>query len=632
MIALLSAGNTPQIGQPQLVSHNPNPIPQAGQTQNGSPAQASSYNHLQQLGSKSNNFSLATSTNATPNSGNLSVPQTNPNMLRHSGPAAMQSNPYGQAGQGNPYMQQQQQPASNPYISSNKPPTSNAVFQQQGAGGSQQQHHQQGNMFHQSPQIVSSQITTNQGYYQGGGYTHQQPVYRAQQPQGAVQPGFSSYQQQPSYQQPYQHPQQQQVFHHHPQARQQQQMFSPAVYPQQQNHQMMGAQAQSSWTINYNEIQLGKELGRGAFGIVYRGRWRFTDVAVKVCQGTPSPQDLKTFRDETQLMMSLRPHRNVVQLRGVCDNPVCVVIDFVEGGSLEGRLNDKTKAVGWKQIFQWTQGIVAGMLHLHLEGIIHRDLAARNILLDGMDNALISDFGLSTQTWSSSNVKQETGFFRGPYKWMAPESLSMNQFSAKSDVWSFGVTLWEILSRRQPFEDKTIYQVKEEVLRHKLRLPLFPKWPEMFRNLLVSCWRTDPQLRPDFNTIASWVENMYKEFEKDPANFNKEDPSLSLCDMPHAKVPAVQQPQSSSQGHLVQQQHQQHLIPSQSPSQGQIHVQSHSSVAAATLICHLHKSLECLQGPSLPILLLFLTNFRQSLPILPLLNRELRLLFQGRQI
>jgi serine/threonine protein kinase len=121
-------------------------------------------------------------------------------------------------------------------------------------------------------------------------------------------------------------------------------------------------------------------------------------------------------------MMSLRPHKNVVQLRGVCPSPLCVVIDFVDGGSLESRLADKKKDVGWPKVFQWSQGIVAGLHHIHMEKIVHRDLASRNVLLDAMDNALISDFGLSAVgrngpgSMAPSNAIQEVGFFRGPYK------------------------------------------------------------------------------------------------------------------------------------------------------------------------------------------------------------------------
>ncbi len=262
-----------------------------------------------------------------------------------------------------------------------------------------------------------------------------------------------------------------------------------------------------------------KELGHGAFGVVSKGRWRFTDVAIKLIKGTPTPADMKTFQDETQLMMNLRPHKNVVQLRGVCLQPLCVVMDFVPGGSLESRLQDKSKAVSWADVFKWSLGLIAGLHHVHCEGIVHRDLAARNVLLDSLDNALLSDFGLSAMGRSATNQVQEMGFFRGPYKWMAPESLAANQFSVKSDIWSLGVTLYEILSRRLPFETKTIYEVKEEVLHHRLRLPCPQRWPEVWRNLLVSCWRTEPAMRPDTAVVATWLERMHADFEVNPASF-----------------------------------------------------------------------------------------------------------------
>lgn len=287
--------------------------------------------------------------------------------------------------------------------------------------------------------------------------------------------------------------QQQQQLHMQQQQQQQlyyQQQAAAAAAQQQQQHQPSfgyyssggalvppppyGAPATPSsqphhWGIQHADLTFGKELGRGAFGIVYKGRWRFTDVAIKVIQGTPSPEDMRTFQAETELMMNLRPHKNVVQLRGVCAHPLCVIIDFVDGGSLEGRLADKVretararvgcfsssrarvqaKPVEWPSIFRWAQGIVAGLLHIHLEGIVHRDLASRNVLLDATSNALISDFGLSAvgRPADVTNSIQQSTFFRGPYKWMAPESLMSNQFSVKSDVWSlggeYGRELWQ---------------------------------------------------------------------------------------------------------------------------------------------------------------------------------------------
>lgn len=137
----------------------------------------------------------------------------------------------------------------------------------------------------------------------------------------------------------------------------------------------------------------------------------------------------------------MRPHRNLLTLLGISSQPgkpICIVTDFVDGGSLESKLHDKGFPIDWLFIVKTVKGMAAGMHHLHQEGLLHRDLAARNVLLTEAFTPLISDFGLSTKTdkdqlrQSHNNTVKETKFFRGPYKWMAPESLSKNEFSTKT--------------------------------------------------------------------------------------------------------------------------------------------------------------------------------------------------------
>ena len=175
---------------------------------------------------------------------------------------------------------------------------------------------------------------------------------------------------------------------------------------------------------------------------------------------------------------------------------------------------------------------LVGVASLHLEGIIHRDLAARNVLIDEANNALIADFGLSVKSWvDTHNATQTRGFFRGPYKWMAPESLSHNIFSVKSDVWSFGVTFWELLSQRKPFEKYDIYYVREHVVKSHLRIPIASKWPQMIQNLLIACVRTNPADRPDFKTLGIWLESMESDYIKDPSTYDNIVPALSNDEM-----------------------------------------------------------------------------------------------------
>merc|ERR1712000_397262 len=126
--------------------------------------------------------------------------------------------------------------------------------------------------------------------------------------------------------------------------------------------------------------------------------------------------------------MSLRPHKNVVQLLGVCidrANPLCVVTDFQPNGSLHSLLKSD-KPLGWSTVVNILRGVSAGMYHLHKEKILHRDLAARNILLSASMDAMVADFGLSAKVVGEA-TKEE--YFRGALKYMAPESLKRNEFS-----------------------------------------------------------------------------------------------------------------------------------------------------------------------------------------------------------
>lgn len=290
---------------------------------------------------------------------------------------------------------------------------------------------------------------------------------------------------------------------------------SPVPTPAPTRGYVKGPDPSVKWEIEYPSLQLGKELGRGAFGVVFRGKWRLQDVAIKqLHQQSMDEAQLKEFRDEIDLMMNLRPHRNVVPLLGVCTNPktpFCLVIDFVEGGALDKLLMNHTIIIPWKMVLDICKGICAGVHHLHQERILHRDLAARNILLRNNYEPLIADFGLSKKvTPLKAGARdglvetKEAQALRGPYKWMAPESLDgSNTFSVKTDSWSYAVTMWEIISREpEPFPGLDIYQVADKVVNEHLRLTFPPNTPTKFQNVMTWCWRTNPDDRPDFLQIA----------------------------------------------------------------------------------------------------------------------------------
>jgi hypothetical protein len=254
------------------------------------------------------------------------------------------------------------------------------------------------------------------------------------------------------------------------------------------------------WDIPYEDLVLERELGRGAFGVVYKGTWRLQDVAVKQLLGSTDKRG-KRYREllaECRLMMSLRPHRNVVQLLGVSANvgkPLCIVTAIADRGSLRDLLDDKRQQLVWPLVLRMLIGIGAGVHHLHLEKVLHRDLAARNVLLTAALEPQITDFGLSAKVLDPDDYKQAE-FFRGPYKHMAPESLRDNEFSKKSDAWMFGVVAWELMTRREPHPDMDIYEAAKLIRKGATPAPL-SKLPRPLKTLLESCWLFDPAARTE---------------------------------------------------------------------------------------------------------------------------------------
>jgi len=261
------------------------------------------------------------------------------------------------------------------------------------------------------------------------------------------------------------------------------------------------------WLIDFSELKFQGDLGRGAFGIVYRGNWRNQECAIKklLITGTFSETKTKEFYDEAMLMCKLRPHVNVTTFLGLSVPPnLCIVTEFYENGSLYALLHSK-KIIEKNTISKCIKGIASGMSHLHREGIIHRDLAARNVLLSGTFEPKIADFGLSRILQSDDpNSAAKTNADTGPLKHLAPECLLRHEYSNKSDVWSYGIVIFEILTRQEPYPGLTPVVAATKV-SHGLKLELPQKavadWPE-FAPLMVQCLQFEVEARPTFNEIC----------------------------------------------------------------------------------------------------------------------------------
>jgi len=195
-------------------------------------------------------------------------------------------------------------------------------------------------------------------------------------------------------------------------------------------------------------------------------------------------------------MRNLRPHKNIAQLLGFCENPICIVIVFYPKGSLRMYLKDPANVISLELSLKFAKGIAAGIGHLHLEKLIHRDLAARNVFLNNDLEAIVGDFGMSRVGETDANV---TASSFGPIRWMAPESIQ-RIYSTKSDVWSFGVTLWEIMTRDDPFAGRTLVDVTQAVLKGEhLKVP--ESCPSNIAQVMLSCWAFSPSDRPTIDQI-----------------------------------------------------------------------------------------------------------------------------------
>eukprot|EP00741_Cyanophora_paradoxa_P023728 tig00021616_g22919.t1 len=254
-----------------------------------------------------------------------------------------------------------------------------------------------------------------------------------------------------------------------------------------------------AFEIEFGEIKLGKQVGSGAFGKVYRATWRGTDVAVKLFQANALSTDvLNEFRKEVGVLASLR-HPQIILFMAACTRPpdLAIVTEFCGRGSLWDVIHSAAP-LDFKMIVKISTEIARGMLYLHSSGLIHRDLKSANILLDDNWSIKISDFGLTRLRAHMDTVLTGQS---GTYQWMAPEVLNNQRYSEKADVFSFGIVLYELITRKLPYEGLDGMQAALGVLHRGLRPDIPPSTSPVLAKLMRSCWAQDPRERPAFEQI-----------------------------------------------------------------------------------------------------------------------------------
>ncbi|ETE65323.1 Mitogen-activated protein kinase kinase kinase MLK4, partial [Ophiophagus hannah] len=272
--------------------------------------------------------------------------------------------------------------------------------------------------------------------------------------------------------------------------------------------------------IDFQHLELQEVIGVGGFGKVYRAIWKGQEVAVKAARQDPDEDIMATaesVRQEAKFFSMLK-HPNIIELHGVSlqEPNLCLVMEFARGGPLNRALSGTFPTASgshWGHripphiLVNWAVQIARGMLYLHEEAIVpilHRDLKSSNILLlekienDDIHNKTlkITDFGLARE-WHRT-TKMSTA---GTYAWMAPEVIKSSMFSKGSDLWSYGVLLWELLTGEVPYRGIDGLAVAYGVAVNKLTLPIPSTCPEPFAKLMKECWAQDPHIRPSFTMI-----------------------------------------------------------------------------------------------------------------------------------
>jgi len=266
------------------------------------------------------------------------------------------------------------------------------------------------------------------------------------------------------------------------------------------------------WRIATSDIKLEKKLGEGAFGIVWKGRWHGKAVAVKQVKadtigGVAAVAD---FELEIGNMASLQQHENLVTFYGVTtleSGDVAAVVEFCAGGSLMDALYGK-HARGWTQERQIkiAHDAACGLAHLHRLGVIHRDVAARNVLLAKHGVAKFADFGMARSIDENEREQQTTNAV-GPLKWMAPEQMERCAYSKASDVFSFGVLLFEIFARDAPWNGMQVMVAAKNVMNGK-RMEPPDDAPVQVQQLMRMCWAHKSKRRPEMHAIQSALETL----------------------------------------------------------------------------------------------------------------------------
>eukprot|EP01104_Vermistella_antarctica_P014036 TRINITY_DN4345_c0_g1_i1.p1 TRINITY_DN4345_c0_g1~~TRINITY_DN4345_c0_g1_i1.p1 ORF type:complete len:583 (+),score=95.87 TRINITY_DN4345_c0_g1_i1:118-1866(+) len=261
-----------------------------------------------------------------------------------------------------------------------------------------------------------------------------------------------------------------------------------------------------------HEITKTGVLGDGSFGTVYKGVCRQKDVAIKVLHNQDiDAKTLEAFKKEVDIVSKIF-HPNIVLFMGACtERGHLMIVTELMQGDLETMLADEKVNLGLYTRMKMVKGAALGMTWLHSSHpmFIHRDLKTSNLLLDQNYSIKICDFGLSQVKSMGENLLDGKEGAKGTPLWMAPEVLAGHQFNEKADVYSFGIVLWEVLTRMEPFQEfENFEEFRRAVCIQHVRPNIPQETDPSIRSLIEQCWHPDPNQRPTFPDIVKALDHI----------------------------------------------------------------------------------------------------------------------------
>uniref|UniRef100_UPI00398E4985 focal adhesion kinase 1 isoform X2 n=1 Tax=Pristiophorus japonicus TaxID=55135 RepID=UPI00398E4985 len=268
------------------------------------------------------------------------------------------------------------------------------------------------------------------------------------------------------------------------------------------------------YEIQRERIELGRCIGEGQFGDVHQGIYMSPEnpamaVAIKTCKNCTSDSVREKFLQEA-LTMRQFDHPHIVKLIGVItENPVWIIMELCTFGELRSFLQVRKYNLDLASLILYAYQLSTALSYLESKRFVHRDIAARNVLVSSLDCVKLGDFGLSRYMEDSTYYKASKG--KLPIKWMAPESINFRRFTSASDVWMFGVCMWEILMYGvKPFQGVKNNDVIGRIENGE-RLPMPPNCPPTLYSLMTKCWAYDPSRRPRFNELKQQLSTILEE-------------------------------------------------------------------------------------------------------------------------